>query len=92
MQDIAGQLSKVLEPGDQRHCKAKIFTSRHIGRPRGPTGEDGRAILENAGKGKVGLNRNPSCPKGNRSTEKAWMVAHQNGLGRISGTMSVKAP
>ena len=63
MRNIAGQLSKVLEPGDQRHCKARIFTSRHIGTPRGPTGEDGRAILENAGKGKVGLNRNPSCPK-----------------------------
>ena len=63
MQDIAGKLSKVLEPGDQRHCKAKIFTSRHIGTPRGPTAEEGRAILENAGKGKVRPNRNPSCPK-----------------------------
>ena len=63
MRDIAGQLSKVLEPGDQGHCKAKIFTSRHIGTPTGPTAEDGRAILENVGKGKVGLNRNPSCPK-----------------------------
>ena len=63
MRNIAGQLSKVLEPGDQRHCKAKIFTSRHIETPRGPTGEDGRAILENAGKGKEALNWNPSCPK-----------------------------
>ena len=63
MRDIAGQLSKVLEPGDQRRCKAKIFTSRHIGTPKGPTVEDGRAILENGGKGNVGLNRNPSCPK-----------------------------
>ena len=63
MRNITGQLSKVLEPGDQRHCKAKIFTRRHIGMPRGPPGEDGRAILENAGKGKVGLNQNPCCPK-----------------------------
>ena len=64
MRNIAGQLSKVLEPEDQRHCKAKIFTSRHIGTPRGPAGEDGGAIIQNAGKGKVGLNRrNPSFPK-----------------------------
>lgn len=48
---------------DERHCKAKSFTSRQIGRPRCPTAEDGWAILENAGKGKVGLNQNPSCPK-----------------------------
>ena len=63
MQEIAEQLFKVLEPADQRHCKAKIFTSRHIEMPRGPTGEDGQTILENAGKGKVGLSQNPSCPK-----------------------------
>ena len=45
--DNDGRLSKVLEPRDQKHCKAKIFTNRHTGTPRGPTAED--RGTENAG-------------------------------------------